>query len=116
MISSSVVRVRRFWYDDGIFLALMLTLFALRYWPAFSDGALYAPFRDNIWLYGSVFSRASEIASTGNFPYWLDTVLGGFPLYQTAHFSATYPFFFLGLLNYGKALEAMYTLSYLACF
>jgi len=111
-----VARVGRFWRADGIFVTLMLALFALRFWPAFTHGALYAPFRDNIWLYGPLFSRASEIALTGNFPYWLDTVLGGFPLYQTPHFSATYPFYFFGLLNYGKALEVLYTLSYLACF
>jgi hypothetical protein len=67
-------------------------------------------------LYGPLFSRASEIALTGNFPYWLDTVLGGFSLYQTPHFSATYPFDFFGSINYGKALEVMYTLSYLTCF
>jgi len=30
--------------------------------------------------------------------------LGSFPLYQTPHFWATYPFYFLGLLNYGNAL------------
>jgi hypothetical protein len=111
-----VAQLRRFWCEDGIFLILMLALFALRFWPAFAHGALYAPFRDNVWLYGSLFSRASEIALTGNFPYWMDTVLGGFPLYQTPHFSATYPFYFLGVLNYGKALEVMYTLSYVTCF
>ena len=94
----------------------MLALFALRFWPAFAHGELYAPFRDNIWLYGPLFSRASEIALTGNFPYWLDTVLGGFPLYQTPHFSATYPFYFFGLLHYGKAVAVLYTLSYVTCF
>src|SRR5438128_1534578 len=110
-----VARVGRFWRADGIFLTLMLALFALRFWPAFAHGELYQPFRDNVWLYGPLFSRASEISLTGNFPYWLDTVLGGFPLYQTPHFSATYPFYFFGLLNYGKALEVLYTLSYLTC-
>lgn len=116
MNRSSVAQVRRFWREDGVFLALMLALFALRFWPAFAHGQLYAPFQDNVWLYGPLFSRASEIALSGNFPYWLDTVLGGFPLYQTPHFSATYPFYFFGLLNYGKALEVLYTLSYVTCF
>ena len=116
MNRSSVAQLRRFWREDGVFLALMLALFALRFWPAFAHGQLYAPFQDNVWLYGPLFSRASEIALTGNFPYWLDTVLGGFPLYQTPHFSATYPFYFFGLLNYGKALEVLYTLSYVTCF
>ena len=109
-------RLHRFWREDGAFLVVMLVLFALRFWAAFAHGALYAPFRDNVWLYGCVFSRTSEIALTGNFPYWIDTVLGGFPLYQTPHFSATYPFYFFGLLNYGKQLEVLYTLSYLTCF
>jgi hypothetical protein len=116
MSSSLVGRLKRFWREDGIFLVLMLALFALRFGPAFAHGALYAPFVDNVWIYGSLFSRASEIALTGNFPYWLDTALGGFPLYQTPHFSATYPFYFFGLLNYGTALQVLYTLSYLTCF
>src|SRR6266700_3889053 len=116
MNASLAGRIARFWREDGIFLCLMLALFAFRFWPAFAHGELYAPFVDNVWIYGSVFSRASEIALTGNFPYWLDTTLGGFPLYQTPHFSATYPFYFFGLLNYGKAVQVMYTLSYLTCF
>jgi hypothetical protein len=119
--SSSVDRhwlaqVHRFWREDGVFLTLMPAFFALRFWPTFAHGTLYAPFGDNLWLYGPLFSRASEIALTGNFPYWLDTVLGGFPLYQTPHFSVTYPFYFFGLLNYGKSLDVLYTLTYITCF
>jgi hypothetical protein len=112
---STPARLRQFCRDDGVYLALMVAFFALRFWPALAHGELYAPFRDNVWLYGSLFSRASEIALTGQFPYWLDTLLGGFPLYQTPHFSATYPFYFFGLLNYGKALEVLYTLTYVTC-
>jgi hypothetical protein len=116
MNGSFAARLGRFWRSDGVFLTLMLALFGLRFWPAFTHGALYAPFRDNVWLYGPLFSRASEIALSGNFPYWLDTVLGGFPLYQTPHFSVAYPFYFFGLLNYGGPLEVLYTLSYVTCF
>ena len=112
---STLTRLRRFWRDDGVYLTLMVAFFALRFWPPLAHGGLYAPFRDNVWLYGSLFSRASEIALTGQFPYWLDTLLGGFPLYQTPHFSATYPFYFFGLLNYGKGMEVLYTLTYVAC-
>ena len=113
---SIVAQLRGFWREDGIFLTLMFALFALRFWPALGHGALYAPFRDNIWLLGPLFSRASEIALTGDVPYWLNTGMGGFPLFQTPHFSVTYPFYFLGLLNYGKALDVIYTLSYVTCF
>jgi hypothetical protein len=113
---SITAQFHSFWREDGFFLVLMLSFFVLRFLPAFAHGALYAPFRDNVWLYGALFSRASEIALTGNSPYWLDTVLGGFPLYQTPHFSVTYPFYFFGLLDYGKALQVLYTLSYVTCF
>jgi hypothetical protein len=99
-----------------VFIVLMLGIFAFRYWRAFAHGQLYGPFQDNVWLYGALFSRESEIALTGNFPYWIDTLLGGFPVYQTPDHSATYPFYFFGLLNYGKALQVLYTLSYLTCF
>ncbi len=68
MTSSFASRFRRFWSEDGVFLALMLALFALRFWPAFLHGQLYAPFRDNVWLYGSLFSRTSEIALTVAIP------------------------------------------------
>ena len=112
---STSTRLRQFWYDDGVYLTLMVTFFALRFWPPLAHGGLYAPFRDNVWLYGSLFSRASEIALTGQFPYWIDTLLGGFPLYQTPHFSVTYPFYFFGWLNYGKAVEVLYTLTYVSC-
>ena len=94
----------------------MLGLFALRFLPALAHGALYAPFRDNVWAYGPIFSRASEIALTGQFPYWLDTIFGGFLLYQTPHFSAAYPFYFLGFLSYDKDLGSLYVLTYLTCF
>src|SRR5712691_5575159 len=93
----------------------MAAFFALRFGPALGRGELFDPFRDNVWLYGCTFSSASAIALTGQFPYWLDTLLGGFPLYQTPHFSATYPFYFFGLLNYGKGLEVLYTLTYVTC-
>jgi len=116
MSDSLSVRFRRFWYGEGVFIVLMLGIFAFRYWPVFAHGQLYAPFQDNVWLYGPLFSRESEIALTGNFPYWIDTLLGGFPVYQTPDHSATYPFYFFGLLNYGKALQVLYTLSYLTCF
>jgi hypothetical protein len=116
MFKPTEFRIARIWREDGIFVLLMLVLFAARYWPAFAHGQLYAPFQDNVWLYGPLFSRESEIALTGNFPYWIDTLLRGFPIYQNPDHSPTYPFYFFGLINYGKAVQVLYTLSYLTCF
>jgi hypothetical protein len=52
MSTSFVGRFRRFWQEDGIFLALVLALFA-----GLRTRALYAPFRDNVALRAAFFAR-----------------------------------------------------------
>jgi hypothetical protein len=92
----------------------MLGLFGLRFWPGLAHGALYAPFRDKAGF--TARSRASEIVLTGNFPYWLETVLGFSRFIKTPTSRRFIPFICSGLLNYRKALEVLYTLSYVTCF
>ena len=107
---------KTFWQRDGVFLLLLLLIFVLRYIPSILRGDLFGPFRDNIWIYGPIFSRASEIALHGSCPYWLDTMLTGYPLFDSPHFSITYPFYFLGWINYGIELDAVLTLTRLTFF
>ena len=107
---------KTFWQRDGVFLLLLLLIFVLRYSPSILRGDLFGPFRDNIWIYGPIFSRASEIALHGSCPYWLDTMLTGYPLFDSPHFSITYPFYFLGWINYGIELDAVFTLTRLTFF
>src|SRR5205814_4997824 len=109
-------RAKTFWQRDGVFLLLSLLIFVLRYSPSILRGDLFGPFRDNIWIYGPIFSRASEIALHGSCPYWLDTMLTGYPLFDSPHFSITYPFYFLGWINYGIELDAVFTLTRLTFF
>jgi hypothetical protein len=107
---------KTFWQRDGVFLLLLLLIFVLRYTSSILRGDLFGPFRDNIWIYGPIFSRASEIALHGSCPYWLDTMLTGYPLFDSPHFSITYPFYFLGWINYGIELDAVFTLTRLTFF
>jgi hypothetical protein len=62
------------------------------------------------------FSRASEIALSGNFPYWLDTVLEASRFIKHRISRRLIPFYFFGLLNYGKAVAALSMLSDVTCF
>ncbi len=102
---------RTFWQRDGVFLVLLFLIFFLRYLPPFLRGDLFGPFRDNVWIYGPIFSKAAEIARHGSYPYWLDTVLTGYPLFDSPHLSTTYPLYFFGWLNYGIELDALLTLT-----
>ena len=79
-------------------------------------GRLYAPFNDNVFVYGPLFSETSRIALHGEFPFYLPSFGTGFPLYQSPHYSAAYPFYFFGILDYGGPLQSLYTLTYLAIF
>src|SRR5436305_13107467 len=107
---------KTFWQRDGVFLLLLLLIFVLRYTPSILRGDLFGPFRDNIWIYGPIFSRASEIALHGSGPYWLGTMLPGYPLFDSPHFSITYPLHFLGWVHYGIELDAVFTLTRLTFF
>src|SRR5437660_386984 len=107
---------KTFWQRDGVFLLLLLLVFVLRYLPPFLRGDLFGPVMDNVWIYGPIFSKAAEIARHGGCPYWLDTMLTGYPLFDSPHFSITYPFYFLGWINYGIELDAVLTLTRLTFF
>src|SRR5256885_9728320 len=107
---------KTFGQRDGIFLLLLVLLFILRYLPPFLRGDLFGPFRDNIWLFSPLFSRIGLITSHGSYPYWLDTILTGLPIFDTPHFSTTYPFYFFGLLNYGIELDTVAALTRLTLF
>jgi hypothetical protein len=93
-------------------LALAIT-FLLRYTPFLASRLLFGPFLDNVHIYGPIFSEASRLSLSGAVPYYLPDIGTGFPLFETPHFCILYPFYFLGLINYGGPLSSLYTLTYL---
>jgi hypothetical protein len=98
--------------DSFAVLALIVT-FLLRYGPFLKSRLLFGPFLDNVHIYGPIFSEVSRLASSGVVPYYLPDIGTGFPLFESPHFSILYPFYFLGLINYGGPLASLYTLTYL---
>jgi hypothetical protein len=96
-------------------LALAIT-FLLRYTPFLASHLLFGPFVDNVHIYGPIFSEVSRLVSSGDVPYYLPNIGTGFPVFESPHFCILYPFYFLGLINYGGPLNSLYTLTYLTLF
>lgn len=117
MTLSAVSGKRRLRHGEDILAAGVLFLFlTLRFLPTVYAGWLYAPFRDNVFIYGPMFSETARIALHGEFPFYLPSFGTGFPLYQSPHYSPAYPFYFFGLLDYGGPLESLYRLTQLSIF
>jgi len=94
----------------------LILLVTLRFFPTLAEGRFYAPFRDNVNVYGPLFSETARLALQGIFPYYLPSLGTGFPLFENPHYSVCYPFYFFGLLDYGGPLQSLYTLTHLAIF
>ena len=98
--------------DSFAVFALVITFF-LRYADFLTAHLLFGPYVDNVHMYGPIFSEVSRLALGAAVPYYLPDIGTGFPVFETPHFSILYPFYFLGLINYGGPLASLYTLTYL---
>ena len=76
----------------------------------------YAPFGDNVGIYGPMFSETARIALHHEYPFYLPNIGTGFPLYQSPHSSPAYPFYFFYQLGSGGPLQSLHMLTYLAIF
>ena len=101
---------------DIFAVVALLVTFALRYGPFVTSHLLFGPFLDNVHVYGPIFSEASRLSLSGSTPYYLPDIGTGFPLFESPHFCILYPFYFLGLINYGGPLNSLYALTYLTLF
>src|SRR6516164_5307559 len=103
-VSERVRRYPRLW--EALFIPL--TLFGI--WEAFLGkfaGGDYsvATFQDATHFTLPLFAHISKSFAAGEFPYWINTVEGGLPLYNTPQFSFLYPLYFFGWNLYGTPLE-----------
>ncbi len=108
-------RTRR-WQADTLAVGTLFCFVALRFLPVLLHGQLYAPFRDNVFIYGPMFAETARIALHSQFPLYLPSFGTGFPLYQSPHYSPAYPFYFFSWLDYGGPLHSLYVLTYLSIF
>lgn len=71
-----------------------------------------ATFVDNTYLYLPLFHHISASFGRGEYPYWINTLMGGIPLYDNPNFSLLYPLYFFQTGIYADAGGAILRLHY----
>lgn len=87
--------------------AVLLSLFCVAFRDFLGGDRSVATFPDNTYLILPIFHHISDSFSRGDFPYWMNTVLGGLPLYNSPQFSPTYPLYFFQSGLYASAADAL---------
>lgn len=89
---------------------LLLALWLLFLRNAWDGNASFALFHDNEFFLGPILSSMSESLRSGDWPLRTDTVLGGFPLYNSAQLTAFYPLYLTALPIYESLNEAIHSM------
>lgn len=61
--------------------------------PVASNQYSFAIWADNEYLLAPVLAQTSQILRDGEWPLWINSILGGFPIYNFTQLSAYYPFY-----------------------
>src|SRR5437588_9202302 len=78
----------------------MAALFCWSFFGFLSGDRSISTFQDNTHLIHPLFVHISRAFSRGEYPYWIDTLVAGLPLYNTPQFSLTYPLYFFHFCLY----------------
>lgn len=73
-------------------------------------------FKDNEFLLAPVLSHMSNVMQAGEWPLWMDTILGGLPLYNLTQLSPAYPFYFTWLPIYSDFFSTARTIHLVILF
>jgi hypothetical protein len=95
---------------------ILLALFGLWFfflWNAFEGGRSFGLWMDNEFMIGTILSSMSASLRDGNWPFRMDTVLGGFPLYNLTQLSPFYPFYFTPLPIFKSPIDVVHSLHWL---
>ncbi len=60
-----------------------------------------------------LFHHAARSFAQGEYPFWMETVMGGLPLYDSPMFSAEYPFYLLRLPLFSDPVAGMWAVHWL---
>lgn len=86
---------------------LMGALFLLAFGKYLSGDYSIATFQDNTHFLLPLFNHISKIFSSGEYPYWINTIAGGIQFYNNPQFSITYPFYFFHFDLYSSPVAAL---------
>ena len=73
----------------------------------FGEEYSFSVFVDNESFLAPVLSHMSDVIRHGEWPLWMNTVLGGVPLYNFTQLSPFYPFYLIELPIFENSFEAM---------
>ena len=102
--------------ENLLLILAALVLYLARYWDAIFQYKIVGNSNDSVHLIGPVFKKINELMLSGQDPIWIEELLGGIPFYNNAMFSFTYPFYFLGVIDYGDGLGVLRTISLIIVF
>ena len=92
---------------EFIAILTLIFLFFLRYYDLLFGSQILSAFRDNTYIFGPEFSYISHLFRSGEYPYWIQGMLGGVQFYDNAQFSMDYPFYFFRFLDYGIGVTTL---------
>jgi len=97
--------------------ALLIPLVLLGLFWAFlgrflRGGYAVATFLDNTHFILPLFAHISKSFAAGEFPYWINSIDGGIPIYNNPQFSLLYPFYFFGWNLYRTPIDTMLHVNY----
>lgn len=87
-------------------------LFLLAFGKFMGGDYSIATFQDNTHFLLPLFNHISKSFSHGEYPYWINTIVAGIPLYNSPQFSLTYPFYFFQSGLYSTPLDALVQVHY----
>jgi len=91
-------------------LLLFVLIFLVRYNDGLFSYKIVNNAKDGVYLLGPTFHKIAAIIKSGEIPLRIPEMMGGMPYYNSALFSATYPFYFFGTVEYGVGIELLRTM------
>jgi hypothetical protein len=75
-----------------------------------------ATWLDNTHFILPLFAHISSSFAGGEFPYWINSIVGGIPIYNNPQFSLLYPFYFFGWNLYRTPVDTLLHVHYVTLF
>lgn len=111
--TSLVSRAKRIVTSEAFFTPLILMIVSLIVFRGQLSGVSFATHPDNTYMYLPLLAHASRVFSSGEYPYWINSIVGGIPLFDTPQFTVDYPFYFLWAGVYTSALAVITVVQYI---
>src|SRR5215470_12201120 len=100
------------WWEPFLVLFILFFIFRAFFGKFLTGEYSVATWLDNTHFLLPLFAHVSRTFAAGEFPYWINSIAGGIPLYNTPQFSLLYPFYFFGWNLYRGPLDTLVHVHY----